>query len=725
VGKKILIISIAAAVLVFGGGGLFTAYAMFDVFKSPKTVYLESEYKAWRAFEAELSEAIRKWKTEYELFLKEPYESETEISDLNVEGLENDEVAGEMLDFLRDWTLSVRTKTDPGNERYLSETVLSLDGERFVGIDTAVEETRIGFRVADILDKYLVINLQSDANDELPNRIVSVQDMVDALRISGEDVKPILAKYVDIYVKELKDSQVTLSKNVPFKRGDFEKNVREVTVTFSTDELVNLMVKWLEQMEQDEALIDLLYDKYESLAKLAEDSGESVDVMSKGEFTGKFKDGIRETIDELGDGDKYDDALRIVLLVDGKDRMLSRAVTLKGTDDAVLEVERAKWTDSGNTEQVELVVHLEEDEGDFDFEAGYTWQAETGEGTFRIEGSGESFGDKSAVAIGGAFTITDKEGREAAVIEFDLKVKEAWDNELREVLRASIRTEGERDEAGRSGDHTSQVSLAVTDENDRQLTVSFKMRTKTAVGGSFPFPSYNDDNSIDLLKMAKENPEFDPQFVQELIDSLTRFMEEERDILDRIGEVFGISIPGPDQLLGLSGGPWADDPFAGWEDVPYGNWTDGSFDAWLDGSFDVWMDGSYDAWLDGSYDVWMDGSYDAWLEDSYGAWVDGLYDDWIESSSGTVGSNNDRTKGSHENRKDGSNGNGLQDPEDAVMDWLNSSFSEKEWKSMYEQWVGDYAKSLFGDYIDEDTMEFSEEALRQMYFQYTEVPMDW
>lgn len=614
-----------------------------------------------------------------------------------------------MLDFLGDWTLSVHSKADLVNERYLSETVLSLDGKRFVGFESAVEETRIGFRVKDILDKYLVIDLQSDENDELPNRIVSANDVLDAVRISGEDVKPILAKYVDIYVKELKGSQVTLNKNVLFKRGDFEKNVREVAVTFSTDELVNLMAKWLEQMEQDEALIDLLYDKYEALAKLAEDSGESVDVMSKGEFTDKFKDGIRETIDELGDGDKYDDALRIVLLVDGKDRVLSRAVTLKGSDDAVLEVEWAKWTDSGNTEHVELVVHLEEDEGDFDFEAGYTWQAETGEGTFRIEGSGESFGDKSAVAIGGAFTITGNEGREAAEIEFDLKVKEAWDDELKDVLRASIRTEGEKDEAGRSSDHTSQVSLAVTDEDDRQLTVSFKMRTKTTVGKSFPFPSYNDDNSIDLSKMANENPEFDPQFLQELIDSLTRFMEEKRDILDRIGEVFGISIPGPDQLLGLSGGPWADDPFAGWEDVPYGDWADGSFDAWLDGS----------------YDVWMDGSFDAWLEDSYGAWVDGSYDDWIESSSGTVGSNNDRTKGSHENRKDGSNGNGLQDPEDAVMDWLNSSYSEKEWKSMYEQWVGDYAKSLFGDYIDEDTMEFSEEGLRQMYFQYTEVPMDW
>jgi 3-mercaptopyruvate sulfurtransferase SseA len=91
VGKKILIISIVAAVVVFGGGGLFTAYAMFDVFKSPKAVYLESEYKAWRAFETELSEAVRKWKTEYKLLLEEPYESETEISDLKVKGLENDE----------------------------------------------------------------------------------------------------------------------------------------------------------------------------------------------------------------------------------------------------------------------------------------------------------------------------------------------------------------------------------------------------------------------------------------------------------------------------------------------------------------------------------------------------------------------------------------------------------------------------------------------------------
>lgn len=572
---KIVIIAAAAAVVLLGAGA-FTAYAKFDMFKSAKSIYLEAELKAIDQLHQTVSERIKKAKDEILSYTEETSHNRVELSEVSVKADGLDDGAADLLKLINGLKLVVDTRSNLGHNESVTELALEVEGDHFVGLEYVLEETRIGFRVKDLLDKYVVLDLESEAFKEhlglenQPKRIVTAQEVLDALTVTEEEIRPILKAYGKIYADELKESQLAMKKDGVFKQGDTELKARELTVTFTEDEVVNLLDKWSAHMEQDEALIDLLYAKYEAITKLMKDSGEEVQVVSKAELQTKFISGIKDIRSELGD-DEAAGFITFVLFIDKDDRILGRQITIRDdahSDREGIYLETANWEASDKNEHRLIRVRTENMGDDGELTAHYTWNEEKGEGTFLLDVKSEdaSLAGQPGFTLDSSFKITEKDEERLTDIDFAIRLSEAGQEQSEEVLSGSIHIVSKEDKKARSVDQTSNVSLTFSDDGN-EAEISFKLRTVQTLGAEWHFPTYSDSNSIDLAALDEANLQ---ELMFELQESVARFMEEKAGIIEKFSSVFAGLIPvGPS----LYGDPYLEDfDMEGFEDFNLEDW---------------------------------------------------------------------------------------------------------------------------------------------------------
>ena len=545
---KIMIVAAVAAVAMLTAG-FITAYAKFDVFKSAKVIYLESELKAFESMSEAFSEQLGEVNEEYLSQLTETSQSHFQLSDLKVEVDEQDEALTAILDLINSFELIVDSQTDPTKNETLMEMELNVDKERLIGYELAVEEERFGFRVKDLLDKYLVLDLTSDAAKEKfgietqPNRIPSTKEIVDAFKISREDLEPILNAYGRIYAEELKDSQVEMKKDGVFEQGETKIDVREVTVTFKNEDVLNLMDKWLAYMEKDEALFDLIYKKYSDFSKLAEDSGEEFEVMSKNELKGKFTKEINGIRDDIETADNTGDTIKMVLFIDGSDKIIGRQIAIKGESEGEAveaELEYASWVDqSDEKEQALFAFHADPETGEeVDFRIEYAWNPKKHEGTLLLEGHADS---ESAFRLKSDFTIEEDGSETLSKIDFGLSISDSG-SDLREVLSGSIDSTVEENKNDRSTNQTSKVSLQINDEaTGSPVKVSMKLQSEQTFGSEVDMPTYTADNSYDLATMSDTESE---ELMLELQSAFFTYLEEKEELIGEFLAAFGGALPG-------------------------------------------------------------------------------------------------------------------------------------------------------------------------------------
>ena len=82
--KKTLLVIGAAGIAVLGGLG--TAYAKLDLFKSAKTVYLEAEANNFAQLSDDISQSFNEYEEYIKPYLEKPVHSTTELSQITVDG---------------------------------------------------------------------------------------------------------------------------------------------------------------------------------------------------------------------------------------------------------------------------------------------------------------------------------------------------------------------------------------------------------------------------------------------------------------------------------------------------------------------------------------------------------------------------------------------------------------------------------------------------------------
>lgn len=332
--KKMMLGIGAAVVIVLAGLG--TAYAKFDLFKSAKTIYLQAEAASMLHVSTEVSNAYAEYEAYMKPYLEQPVHSTTEISDIALDAEIPDPAAQAVLDLLNSAKIIVNSHVDEQKGQQSGNVELHLKGKPLTSLSYFRNDTLFGFQLPDFYSKYAYLDLKDrDAlretwGEEFPKRFVTIGDLFQAVKFEQDEVKNALAPYALLYADSLKDSQVSINKNAIFHEEGYETSVKEITVSFTQEEASALLKQIAEKAQADETLFTLLYTRYSNLATLMDDSGYDVEVISKEDFKQEYDRFFADMIEEVQAGTKTEEQLKMVVLVDSNNRIVSRKLYFTG-----------------------------------------------------------------------------------------------------------------------------------------------------------------------------------------------------------------------------------------------------------------------------------------------------------------------------------------------------------------------------------------------------------
>lgn len=503
--KKGLLIAGVAGIAILAGLG--TAYAKLDLFKSPKTMYLEAEANSIKQLADDVSQSFQEYEDYVKPYLDQPVSSTVELSQFHIDADLPDPQAQKVLDLLQSAKLVVSSQTDDQKRQQAGNVEVHLKENKLLQLDYFIDDTKIGFRLPDFYPKYGFLDLKDrDAikakfGEELPKRFVTNKDMYEAIKFDRQEVTAILAPYAKLYAESLKDEQITLNKNASFSEEGYEASVRELTVTFSDAEGQKLFIDLAEKAKADEKLFELLYSRYQNVAKLLIDSGyPDVQELSKDDFKKEYTKTFDDMVAEFKDTKASKDQLKMIVLVDSDHQILSRKLVF--LDDASKE-EKTVWSSASFQKGTEtfqrysLFVDEDGEKGEMTVRYKADKQKDKTSGTlsFLFDAQPEVLFDLTA-----KFETAKQADKEDSKLDFTLKAKSDTDPEAislsGNLTSAMTKTANGRDAEGSFKLNFDQPT------HDMPKSISLAIKTKEEFGKPVSVPSLAADNSVNIATMT-------------------------------------------------------------------------------------------------------------------------------------------------------------------------------------------------------------------------------
>ncbi|RNB55659.1 hypothetical protein EDM57_14275 [Brevibacillus gelatini] len=530
--KKPLLIAGAAAVVVLGGLG--TAYAKFDLFKSPKTIYLQSEAESMLKFSSDISKAYGEYEDYMKPYLEKPVHSTTELSDITVDAALTDPQAQKVLELLKSAKIVVQSNIDEQKNQQQGNLEVHLKDKKLATMEFFLNDTQLGFRLPEFYSKYGYMDLKDrdvfkeKFGQELPKRFLTYRDLMKAVQISQDEVKSVLAPYALIYADSIQDSQVTLNKGVSFSEEGFQENAREITVTFTQEEAKALATKLAEKAKADEKLFDLIYTRYHNVATLLADSGYKVEEISKEEFKKNYEQSFDNLLKEIKDSaTDSKEQLKMVVLVDGDHQILSRKLMFTGNDNKQEQPFFSSITyQKGADSLYRYALHNPEDPADG--EVSYAFKA--------TEQNGKTNGKLSLLVKNNeqpTFDLTStiesvKEGQKSSgKYDFALVMADKYNQPM--ALNGNITFSETKTDNGRDSDSSVKVNF----DNplpDMPKGFSLKLKSKQEFGKALEIPAMTADNSVNLANLTEEQM---MEIQQEAGTAAQKFMMENAELVQQ------------------------------------------------------------------------------------------------------------------------------------------------------------------------------------------------
>jgi hypothetical protein len=506
--KTLLILGAAGIALV---GGLGTAYAKFDLFKSPKTIYLEAEAKSLTELSAHVSDLVSEYESYMKPYLEKPVHTTMEISDIQIDAALPDPQAQNVLDLVKGAKLVVESGSDQQKQQKFTKTELFVKDKKLIGMELFMDQNRIGFGVPELYTKYGVIDLKDrDALKEkygiegLPKRFVTYNDMYNAVTFSKEEVSGIAKEYALLYVNNLKDSQVTLKKDVSFSEEGYQTKARELTITFTAEELKTLLTQFAEKAKADEKLFDLIYTRYHNIAKLLIDSGYSdVKDMTKEEFREEYRKGFDDMIADLKTGQEKG-GLKMVLLVNSDDQILSRKLLALNEQGEEMpgSLQYISFTNGTKTaHRFSLQSDEDGEKGEMTISYHANKQNEKTTGSFAILFKSSVNGqEKELVDLTTKFSTTKLADKEEGTYDFTVKGKSETDPDMFR-FSGTVTASATMSDSVRDCQYDIKVNFDPT-APDMPKSLGLKVKAKEEFGKEVTLPSLTADNSINLATLT-------------------------------------------------------------------------------------------------------------------------------------------------------------------------------------------------------------------------------
>jgi hypothetical protein len=540
-GKMPLILVLV--VLLVAAGGLYSAYAFFDVFKSDKTVYLEAEAKEMQNFSEMIEEYNQKYNEYAKPYLEGAVEQKIELSNLTVDMQTTDPQEAKIMEIVKDAKVVVESKMDDKNKKNFLKADVNIKNNNVIGVEFFYDAEKLGFGVPALYNKYGYFNWKDKAVIEqkygipgIPESIPSQKEYLDLIQIPKEELQPIMREYAMLYADSIQNDQVSVKKNATFEEAGVKMDAKEITVTFTPEQYKQLMKKMADKISKDQKLQDLLYPRYQKLAELtASGSPEDLPKLSKEEFKKKFAE-FKEEADRSIDNGEYGDGIKMIVYADKEDNILSRTIEMNDTksgdkntlklvsfqdkenkDHVVFDVNTKK---SDNMEEKVNIAYVNKKEGEnCKGNVKFTIVDKTGSSTL------------TDVVAEADFAMTKEGNKQNQDVKVKINDNESGQSEPIVLSWKGTVTNNDKDKM-RIADYKVEMSGPQDDPTmPKKISLDMKSNEKFNVAG-VKLPELNAQNSINLATMTDQQM---MQIQQEIQQGSMQFMMKNMALFQQLG----------------------------------------------------------------------------------------------------------------------------------------------------------------------------------------------
>lgn len=540
-GKMPLILVLV--VLLVAAGGLYSAYAFFDVFKSNKTVYLEAEAKEMQNFSEMIEEYNQKYNEYAKPYLEGAVEQKIELSNLTVDMQTTDPQEAKIMEIVKDAKVVVESKMDDKNKKNFLKADVNIKNNNVIGVEFFYDAEKLGFGVPALYNKYGYFNWKDKAVIEqkygipgIPESIPSQKEYLDLIQIPKEELQPIMREYAMLYADSIQNDQVSVKKNATFEEAGVKMDAKEITVTFTPEQYKQLMKKMVDKISKDQKLQDLLYPRYQKLAELtASGSPQDLPKLSKEEFKKKFAE-FKEEADRSIDNGEYGDGIKMIVYADKEDNILSRTIEMNDTksgdkntlklvsfqdkenkDHVVFDVNTKK---SDNMEEKVNIAYVNKKEGEnCKGNVKFTIVDKTGSSTL------------TDVVAEADFAMTKEGNKQNQDVKVKINDNESGQSEPIVLSWKGTVTNNDKDKM-RIADYKVEMSGPQDDPTmPKKISLDMKSNEKFNVAG-VKLPELNAQNSINLATMTDQQM---MQIQQEIQQGSMQFMMKNMALFQQLG----------------------------------------------------------------------------------------------------------------------------------------------------------------------------------------------
>ncbi|UJF33157.1 DUF6583 family protein [Paenibacillus hexagrammi] len=523
-------------------------YIQFDVFKSPKLIYLQSEVSTIESWSQDWLKLWEDWAKDGTLNPDQPIHSVLELSDVQIDPDASGEFPPDLLDVIAKSQLVMDTQEDAGNHQFAQKLDWYVDDTSFLGIESAMDSEKVLFRIPAIYDKYGYI--QAKDIDEMkkrfqmgafPKRVVSLQEWLDALGMDSDEFSRLMLPYGKLYADGIASEQVTLNKNGVLEEAGTSVKCRELTISFSNEDMKRLMSVFADKLADDQELQNKLYDRLLSTRLLISDSGYPVKYLEKEQFLQQWKQ-LAAGFKQVASGQTLRDGLTMKVYIDRHHRILQRKLDFDvkdGVADEAVTVKLGSWkANSSLTYTLLSIASTNQQQGDKE-EITFLHTQEVDDSRMQgkvalnmklhPEDQAVNETDFSAQLAYDRKTLAD---RETSNYHFKIRMPE-------EIPQSPFNYEGDITVDKTRQDpyvteRNSRIRLGIYSAED-QLShhlVDFKLHHTLETGAPVRIPLLSEDNSINLGQMSDQDME---GVYRDIGQGIQRLAQEHQELLRVLG----------------------------------------------------------------------------------------------------------------------------------------------------------------------------------------------
>ena len=192
-----------------------------------------------------------------------------DIKEIEIENLDSDET--ELIDDIIDLVNQVKVGAEAkvNSEGKLNVKLDAVVGEEPISVEATYDGEKIGVRSEELNEKWLTLDvekllaeveLDEDAIEELEKITEEVQTLVEKLLLTEDEVKHFKSTYSKILTEYVTSLEIESEKDT-IEVGDKEKKCTKTTITLDEDDVKNLLITYIESVENDEKGQNIVKEK--------------------------------------------------------------------------------------------------------------------------------------------------------------------------------------------------------------------------------------------------------------------------------------------------------------------------------------------------------------------------------------------------------------------------------------------------------------------------------